>query len=516
MTAQNQPFDWSILTKAGNALSNIGPIAQPQNDMMGKVFALNPIFGQALYGARTDQARTGQNERALALQEMVMQKDIQRQDALKRIAESYSSGGSIDDFITKAAIETGDLGSLVELATQREKLNAEKRRSDALRNFLGLGTPLAQGSPVQGSVSPSSPLNVRQNNPGNLRPVGQAEGFQSFQSPQEGLDAMRKDLAVKISGNSGAMKARFGEGYAPTLANLITTWAPPEENNTANYIDFVSKKTGINPNDVLSPMQIDKIMPAMIEMEGGKGAVDYFAQQPQNTAQPAQPQNQALQQMAALAAFDPEQYGDDYIKAQMEYAKSEKEAIEKKEKSVVEEKKALTEGERDLRKEFEGLPDVKLFRETEGAYKRVLKAVDDPSAAGDIALIFNFMKMLDPASVVRETEFATAQNAAGVPEIIRNQWNKLQSGERLNPVQRQDFINQAKGQYIGAEELFTVRANQYKGLASEYGFKPERIVTGARQVVDKNDKTPTTQKTTTPNKTVTRLKFNPATGDFEE
>ena len=50
------------------------------------------------------------------------------------------------------------------------------------------------------------------------------------------------------------------------------------------------------------------------------------------------------------------------------------------------------------------------------------------------------MKMLDPTSVVREGEFATAQNATGVPERIRNSFNKAMSGERLGQKQRTKFI----------------------------------------------------------------------------
>lgn len=117
-----------------------------------------------------------------------------------------------------------------------------------------------------------------------MRPVGQDTGFQQFSTPMEGIDAMRQDLAVKIGGQSQAMQARFGQGYTPTLQNLIATWAPPEENNTAQYVMFVSQKTGIGPNQPLTQQDIDRLIPAMIEMEGGQQAVDYY-QQPQNVTQ---------------------------------------------------------------------------------------------------------------------------------------------------------------------------------------------------------------------------------------
>jgi len=84
------------------------------------------------------------------------------------------------------------------------------------------------------------------------------------------------------------------------------------------------------------------------------------------------------------------------------------------------------------------------FKKIESAFGRIEASSAAPSAAGDLALIFNFMKMLDPGSVVREGEFATAQNAAGVPDRVVNTYNRLLSGERLAPKQRDDFVGQAK------------------------------------------------------------------------
>ena len=51
------------------------------------------------------------------------------------------------------------------------------------------------------------------------------------------------------------------------------------------------------------------------------------------------------------------------------------------------------------------------FFKVRDAFNRVVTSAEDPSAAGDLALIFNFMKTLDPGSVVRESEFSTAAQA---------------------------------------------------------------------------------------------------------
>jgi hypothetical protein len=111
------------------------------------------------------------------------------------------------------------------------------------------------------------------------------------------------------------------------------------------------------------------------------------------------------------------------------------------------------------------------------AYGLVQAAAKDPSAAGDLSLIFAYMRTLDPNSVVREGEFATAQNAASVPDRVRNAYNKALSGERLNPEQRKDFVNNAEKIYtqqkVGQDKL----TGEYKKLANAYGLKEGNIVT---------------------------------------
>ena len=83
--------------------------------------------------------------------------------------------------------------------------------------------------------------------------------------------------------------------------------------------------------------------------------------------------------------------------------------------------------EKDLRTEFQA--QVKPYVELGQAYQKIETAAKNPSPAGDIAMVYGFMKVLDPSSVVREGEFATAQNAGSVPDSVRNMYNKALSGE---------------------------------------------------------------------------------------
>lgn len=110
------------------------------------------------------------------------------------------------------------------------------------------------------------------------------------------------------------------------------------------------------------------------------------------------------------------------------------------------------------------------------AFANVQAAASNPSAAGDLSLIFAYMKMLDPNSVVRETEFANAQNAAGVPDQVRNMWNRALTGERLNENQRADFVKQADNLYKNSQQRAASVGRTYRGLAEDYGMDPSRVV----------------------------------------
>jgi hypothetical protein len=103
----------------------------------------------------------------------------------------------------------------------------------------------------------------------------------------------------------------------------------------------------------------------------------------------------------------------------------------------------------------------------------------DQSGAGDIALVTSFMKMLDPGSVVRETEFATAANAGGLLATLSALPNKIEKGEFLTPQQRADFQRLA-GRYLDAAKAQEVQVQaSYQQIVDNYGLDPVNVF-GAR------------------------------------
>ena len=133
--------------------------------------------------------------------------------------------------------------------------------------------------------------------------------------------------------------------------------------------------------------------------------------------------------------------------------------------------------EMDMRKEFDGL--TKDFRQVRDSYNRIQASSEDPTPAGDLSLIFNYMKMLDPGSVVRESEFAVAANAAPLltrygldPEKLKGVWQ----GQKLTPEQRADFLSRAESLYGEQDQTFQTLADQYTATAARNGLDPANII----------------------------------------
>lgn len=113
---------------------------------------------------------------------------------------------------------------------------------------------------------------LRNNNPGNILDDGTAwEGLDTprndgaylrFVSPAYGLRAMGKTLENYV----------LLDDIPPTVADIITRYAPPASNPTANYIAFVSGVMGVDPQQPLSITpsgDLPALMAAMIRDEEG-------------------------------------------------------------------------------------------------------------------------------------------------------------------------------------------------------------------------------------------------------
>ena len=137
----------------------------------------------------------------------------------------------------------------------------------------------------------------------------------------------------------------------------------------------------------------------------------------------------------------------------------------------------LTKVESDLRNEWLKNPQTQRMQVVNEAYQKIDKVSQgQASPAGDLSLIFGYMKLLDPGSTVREGEQATAANAGAIPDRIVNAYNMLLGGQKLTPQQRTDFAARAQDLYSVHTANQTQFDNEFKRVASEKGADPNRVV----------------------------------------
>ncbi len=155
-------------------------------------------------------------------------------------------------------------------------------------------------------------------------------------------------------------------------------------------------------------------------------------------------------------------------------AKAEREAQGGGQFGVFKDAKQKADVEEGMRKEITSVG--KAYSDVRDAYARVRQSSETPSPAGDLALIFNYMKMLDPGSVVREAEFATAAQSGSFGDVIKAQVERIMSGQRLAPNMRADFVFQAEGLMKKQERQFQAIQNQYKGIAERSGVDTSNVI----------------------------------------
>ena len=138
------------------------------------------------------------------------------------------------------------------------------------------------------------------------------------------------------------------------------------------------------------------------------------------------------------------------------------------------------ENEDKLRADYTANPLVKSAAEMSTAFNMIDSAYKRPSAANDLAMATKYMKILDPTSVVRESEFALAVNATGLLDKTMNYAAAVLEGKKLNPTQRKDFYDSAKAINDAFQAERQKVDDQYSEMATGYGLNPKNVIPSLR------------------------------------
>ena len=134
----------------------------------------------------------------------------------------------------------------------------------------------------------AAPRGIRNNNPGNIdfNPRNKWQGqlgieenvpkprFARFDSAENGIRAMAK-LILNYRGKDG--EPGMGKPGIDTVHEVISRWAPGNENDTASYVAAVAGHIGVEPTRALNLADPNVLVPmvyAIIRHENGYNPYD--------------------------------------------------------------------------------------------------------------------------------------------------------------------------------------------------------------------------------------------------
>ena len=137
------------------------------------------------------------------------------------------------------------------------------------------------------------------------------------------------------------------------------------------------------------------------------------------------------------------------------------------------------ENEMSLSKAFKQEPIYKDYSDMQSAFGQVVSSLSAGTPIGDVAGATKIMKLLDPGSVVRESELAIAMAASGRMDRLNNYFNNMMTGQKLTPTQRDDFKALSNELYAAAGDAYNKKRKEYEQFGEAYNFKNLNTALGA-------------------------------------
>jgi hypothetical protein len=119
-----------------------------------------------------------------------------------------------------------------------------------------------------------------------------------------------------------------------------------------------------------------------------------------------------------------------------------------------------------LRKEVQDLPSYKNLAQAAPVYRSMADAAARDTRGADVNMIYAMAKIMDPGSVVRESEMTVAQAVATLPQQLRaTVESQLTAGGRLTPDVRASLMQEAESRLNAYKLQFDQDAGMYRGIA---------------------------------------------------
>ena len=110
------------------------------------------------------------------------------------------------------------------------------------------------------------------------------------------------------------------------------------------------------------------------------------------------------------------------------------------------------------------------YKAAKEGYLKFLSAIDDKTGIGDMAAIIQFIRTLDPGSVVREGEFAIAAGSFGLFNQLLAKADSITTGAKLTDAAREEMRSLATELIQSYDPIIEARYNKYTKKLSDIGF----------------------------------------------
>lgn len=132
--------------------------------------------------------------------------------------------------------------------------------------------------------------------------------------------------------------------------------------------------------------------------------------------------------------------------------------------------------EEDLRRQFQAQKPIVDFTEMSKNMATIQQAAKDMSAVGDLDLGYSIARILDPNSVIRETEVGAVVDSQSMPAATIGRIERLINGDASIGVEgRRNLVNMAIRRYQVQKGLADSTTQHYNSLAQQAGIEPGNV-----------------------------------------
>jgi len=290
---------------------------------------------------------------------------------------------------------------------------------------------------------------------------GVSRDFLVFDTVENGIRGMAEDFKAKVSGGSAHIRPQ------ESLDKLADVWVGGAGAGD-NYKAVVSQMMGTSLDTPIQGLDPNRLATAFAKAEGFTGGAPIK----QTAAMQAQAEDN---QIAAETVDDMVNNLFNLRVGQGKVDSKDAFQFKKSIKNQIQSSGGISplvrmEDATAIKKQITNLPttvkEIDVLAEGGNTMKSFDPNTDNPGE--DVRLIFAYMKSIDPTSVVRESEFETAQRAVGTfaERFGQDIDQALKGTGKLSPEMRRKIINSGLQAYNSKRELYSGRVG---GIEKQWG-----------------------------------------------